>query len=163
MIAAAIVACLLLVTVALAPPFAWQGRWLEALLIVGAAGLALAGLWRGWRYAASVTFVVFVAAAALGMSLGLGKGQALLAVAASLCMWDLADYSLRLRALPGGSDSLDRRHLSRLLIVAAIGVVVGMLATGLRIRIGIGAALALGVLAVVGLSQAIRYVRRQGD
>jgi hypothetical protein len=163
MIAAAIVACLLLVTFALAPAFAWQGRWLEALLIVGAAVLALAGQWRGWRHAASLAFVVFVVAAALGMSLGLGKGQSLLAVAGSLCMWDLAHYSLRLRAMPGSNDSLDRRHLSRLLIVAAIGVAVGMLATGLRIKIGIGAALALGLLAVVGLSQAIRYVRRQGD
>jgi hypothetical protein len=165
MIGVAMLAFTILATLALAPAFAWHGRWLEAAVIAGVAVLAAAGQWRGWRHTASLAFVIFVAAAALGLSFGLAKGQAVLAVAASLCMWDLAHYSLRLRALPpdDGRRALDRQHLLRLLIVAVAGVVTGMLASGLRIKIGLGAALALGVLAVVGLSEAIRYLRRQGD
>lgn len=165
MITAAMFACLVLATATLAPAFAWHGRWAEALLITGIAGLALAGQWRGWQRTASLALVTFVAAAALAMSLGLGKGQALVAVVAGLCMWDLAHYSLRLRSVPidDHRHALDRRHISRLLIVAAAGVALGILATGLRIKIGLGAALALGLLAVVGLSEAIGYLRRQGD
>jgi hypothetical protein len=165
MIGVAMLASVMLATLALAPAFAWHGRWVEAVLIAGAACLALAGQRRGWRRTASLAFVIFVAASALGLSFGVGKGQALLAVAASLCMWDLAHYSLRLRSLPADDSrrSLDRQHLSRLMIIAVAGVAVGMLATGLRIKIGLGAALGLGLLSVVGLSEAIRYLRRLGD
>jgi hypothetical protein len=165
MIGVAMSASLVLAALALAPAFAGHGRWAETLLIAGAACLALAGQWRGWSRTASLAFVVFVAAAAFGLSLGLGTGQSLFAVAASLCMWDLAHYSLRLRSLPADDSkrALERQHLFRLLIVAAAGVAVGVVATGLRIKIGLGPALVLGVLAAVGLSQTIQYLRSQGD
>ena len=61
------------------------------------------------------------------------------------------------------APGLERRHIRRLLVVAAIGGVLGAIGLGLRVRLSFGLALLLATLAMLGLSITIGFLRRLRD
>jgi hypothetical protein len=157
--------CIGLATAALGAGFVGAGVGVGALLLVVLLLPWLLGRWPRLAWMPSLGLVLHVAAAAAGLWLGGGTGWMLLAVITALVAWDLDGFSQRLKRAESvrGQNELERRHLVRLLAVALVGALLAALALGLRVQLAFGAVLVLGLLAIFGLSRAIRFLRRAGD
>ncbi len=154
---------IILTTAALGASYGLGGRWAGMLAILSVGLVWLLAQWRDWGWIASLALVFSVGAAVFGLWLGMRTGWMLCAVGAALSAWDLDHFAQRLRSVGRveGQRALERRHLQRLLVVDALGLLLAALATALRLRLGFGAALLLGGLAVLGLSRVIGFLRRQ--
>ncbi|MEJ2211473.1 MAG: hypothetical protein P8129_20885 [Anaerolineae bacterium] len=157
-------AVIVLAAASLAAAHALGGSWAWAAAGLGLGALWLLGLWRNWAPTASLGLAAFTALAALNLWLD-GRSSiallALLAVVAALCAWDLDGLARRLARYPfvGDRASLERRHLARLLAVAALGLLLGGAALAIQIRLTFLPALLLGLLALLGLSWAVLLLR----
>lgn len=116
------------------------------------------------RLPPKVAFVLFVGAAAFGLGQDLPSGWMLLGLVAALSAWDLAHFAHLLDGAEGVEQRrlLERRHLRRLLIVDGLGLLLGGAALTVQIQLGFGLVLLLGLLALLGLSRAVRFLRREG-
>ena len=116
-------------------------------------------------WASSAALVMLAAAAAVAVLVAVGGGWPALGLVAALVAWDLDQFAQRMRAAGRVDDApgLERRHIRRLLVVAAIGGVLGAIALGLRVRLSFGLALLLAALAMLGLGIAIGFMRRLRD
>jgi len=155
----------ILAAAALAAGYGLDDAWIGMLLILAMGVLWLLGQRRRWGWAASVALIFFVGAAAIGLWIGLGAGWMLAGVVAALSAWDLDHLTQRLRSADRVEDAraLERRHLRRLLIVDGLGLLLGVAALNVRVRAGFGAVLLLGLLAILGISRAVSFLRRESD
>jgi hypothetical protein len=112
-----------------------------------------------------VGFVLAAGMAAAGLLLGVGAGWMLLAVVAALSAWDLDAFVRRLKdaARVVDRDALERQHLLRLLMVDGLGLGLAAVALGVRVRLGFGLVILLGILAILGLSRVISLLRHESD
>ncbi len=156
---------IILAAFVLALGYGLGGLWTETALVVVVGFLWLLGRWRGWGWMASVGLTFFVGAAAVGLWLNVGPGWTLLGVVAALSAWDLDHFVHRLERVGRVEDAryLERRHLERLLIVDGLGLLLGAVALRVKVEFGFGVALLLGLMAVLGLSQVIGFLRRESD
>lgn len=164
MIRRLLLAAIVVTAACLAAAYLLAASWAGA-----AAGLALGALWLlGQRYrwppAAALGLGASTTLAALGLWLDDGAGTALLAllaVVAALCAWDLEGLARLLARYPfvGDQADLERRHLARLLAVAALGLLLGGVTLALQIRLTFLPALALTLLVLLGLSWAVVLLR----
>jgi hypothetical protein len=141
------------------------GLWIGVGLLAALGLLCLVGQWRSWGWVLSAGLVLFVTAATLGLWLSLPTGWMLAGVVAALSAWDLNRFARRLKRA-GHVESareLEQSHLWRLLAVDALGAAVAAATLGLRIELGFGAAFLLGLIAVLALSRAIGWLRRESD
>jgi hypothetical protein len=115
--------------------------------------------------ASSAALVVLAAAAAAAVWLSAGGVWPVLGMAAALMAWDLDQFAQLMRSAGrvDGAAELERRHIRRLLIVAAIGCVLGAVGLGLRVRLNFEVALVLAVLSMLGLGIAVGFLRRLRD
>lgn len=155
-----------LAAVCLAAGLALAGSWPWAAAALGLGALWLAGQWRQWPSAAALGFATSVALAVLSLWLSAKASVALLAllaVVAALWAWDLDGLARRLARYTyvGDRGRLERQHLGRLLIVSALGLLLGLVALALRIRLTFLPALLLSLLTVLGLSWAIFLLRTE--
>jgi hypothetical protein len=152
-----------LATFALALGYGLGGLWAGAALIAALGLIWLLGQRAGWGWVASAMLVLFVGAAAVGTWLGVGAGWTLLGVVAALSAWDLDHFARRLKGAGRvvGARELGRRHLRQLLIVDGVGLLLGAVALGIKLKYGLGVALLLGLLAVLCLSRAIGFLSRE--
>lgn len=141
--------------------------WPGVIAIAGLGVVWLFGLWRRWKWAATVGLVVCVAVAAIGCWLELGNGWMLAGVVVALCVWDLDHFVRRVRgvqwseALRGQRRDLEKSHLQRLLIVIFLGVALSAVALLVRVRLSLVPAAMLGLLAAWGLSRTVGFLRRE--
>lgn len=146
----------------LAVGYALAGRpvWAASIATAGVLWLVLQSRGRAWAGDAGLIGSAGVAAA--GLLLDLGAGWMLVGLVGALSAWDLAAFSRWVQDSPeaGEAKALERQHLQRLLLADAIGLGLAMLALQVRIRLRFGLVLLLGVGLMVGLSQAVRYLRR---
>jgi hypothetical protein len=158
-----------LATCALALGYALGGLWAWTPLIVALGFLWLLGQWRGRGWMTSVGLVFFVGVATGGLWLDLAAGWMLFGMVAALSAWDLDYFAQRLRSVEWAETlaerrrDLERRHLWRLLLVDGLGLLLAAVALGVEVKLSFGAAFLLGLLAVLGLSQAIGFLRRESD
>jgi hypothetical protein len=149
-------------TCTLAVGYALGGAWPGTLLILALGLLWLFDQWRGGGRVASVALVFFVGAAAVGLWLDLGDVWMLLGVVTALSAWDLDRFAQRQSNVRVENiQLLERRHLRRLLIVDGVGFLLAAVGLGLKIKVSFGAALLLVLLAVLGLSRAVGFLRRE--
>ena len=119
--------------------------------------------WQRWRWGPSLLLVTCVGASAFGASLGLPVSWALVSTVAALAGADLTSFWLRL----GDAEKIDvsarleQRHLARTLAVAGASLLLVQLGQSLRVRLSLGMALLLGVLAIVGLSRGVALLRKE--
>ncbi|MBN1810420.1 MAG: hypothetical protein JXA14_01135 [Anaerolineae bacterium] len=154
-----------LAAAALAMGCGLDGLW-GGVVAVGVVGAFwMVGQWRRWGWVASVALVLLIGAAAVGLRLGVGGGWMLVGVVAALVAWDLDRFAWRVRAAGRveDADALERRHLQRLLAVGGAGLLLGAVALSFRIRLGFAVAFMLALLAVLGLSWAVGFLRRERD
>lgn len=128
---------------------------------------ALGGVWatgvilqRDWTRTIAVPGLIIVAAGATFTRIA--PLVPLAGLVMTLVAWRLADLDRRLALADVIVDerSLRRPHLTRLLIVAGVAFALGSLATVVRVETGVMGALAAGILAVVGLSRLVVFLRR---
>ena len=140
-------------------------RWTGALFI-GALGLLwLLGQRRHAEWPASPALAVFVGAAVLGTWWGAPRVLMLAGVTAALAAWDLDHWTRRLMSVKVTEDvrACERGHIRRLLGVAGLGLLLGAMALASQVRLGLGQVVLLGLLAIVGLSGAVGFLRRESD
>ncbi len=155
----------------LALGFALSGLWVGMGAVLAAGVLWLLGTLRtlgaqrALPWASSAALVMLAAAAAVAVLIAVGGGWPVLGLVAALVAWDLDQFAQRMRAAGrvAGAPELERRHIRRLLVVAAIGGVLGAIGLGIRVRLSFELALLLAALAIVGLGIAICFLRRLRD
>lgn len=145
--------------------FALAGLWAGAVgaLLLGISWLALDGL--RWRWLSSTGLILCTGLAGIGITLGLPAMGMLVSLLAALTAWDLDDLrqALESDASLQRAAAMQRQHLQRLLTVDVLGLVLGLVALQVRTRLTLGLALLLGLLAILGLSRAIAFLRRESD
>ena len=89
----------------------------------------------------------------------------LFGMSAALAAWDLDYFAQRLRSVEytTRAHDLERRHLRRLLVVEGLGLLLGAVALGVKVRFSFATACLLGLVAVLGLSQAVGFLRHESD
>jgi hypothetical protein len=155
----------------LALGFALSGLWPGTAAILAVGALWLLGHLRptgqlgALRWTSSAAFAMLVIGAAVAMWMSVWAGWPLLGLVAALATWDLDQFARQMRIAGRVDDGpgLERRHIQRLLIVAAIGCLLAAVGLVLRLRLSFGLALLLAALAMLGLSLIVGYMRRMGD
>jgi hypothetical protein len=130
--------------------------------------LVLAVVWffmhfRKWYWFSSVALLIIVIGAAYGVWRGFPTVWMLLGAVGGLLGWDLSDFARRLSYASPMDDTrtLQRRHLERVGIVAAIGVGLALLSLYVHIhRLAFEVAVGLLLLAALGLTRLVIGLRK---
>lgn len=130
--------------------------------------LLLAVVWllahfRRYDWFSSIALLIIVFAAAYGVWREFPTVWMLLGAVGGLLGWDLSDFARRLRYAAPMDDtrSLERRHLERVGIVAALGIGLALLSLYIRInRLAFEVAAGLLLLAALGLTRLVIGLRK---
>ena len=130
--------------------------------------LLLGALWlfthfRKWYWFSSIALLVMIVAAAYGVWLGYPTVWMVLGAVGGLLGWDLSDFARRLGYAAPMDDTraMERRHLERVGIVAALGLGLALLSIFLRFeRLAFEVAVGLLILAVLGLTRLVIGLRK---
>jgi len=163
---------IVLATGALAWAYASGHQWSGALILIGLGLLWLLGyFFLRWYWAGTLAVLCFFSLVVAGSLAGLSMGWLLAGVLAALAAWDLDHFAQRVREAIEESDEVRdtgreavviRHHLLRLGVVIAVGGLLAILALQVRVRFGFAVAVFLTFASVLGLSQAVRMLRREG-
>lgn len=134
----------------------------RGLLILGALWL-FAGRQR-WVWFSTIALVILVSLAAVGLWIDLSTGWLITGALGALLAWDLTDFMRRLRFAPLMDDlrALERRHLTRLTIVTVVGVFLASIAMLVRVEFTFEWIMLLTLIAVLGVTQLVSWLRRGG-
>ena len=154
-----------LAAIVLAMGYAVGGAWKFSPILLAMGVLWWFGLKRHWNLFASAALVGFVVAAALGLWEGLPAGWMLVGAVAALSAWDLDYFARRLRSVERVEMrlALERLHILRLVSADGLGLLLAGMALAVQYKFSFDAVLVLGLVAVLGLSQMVSYLRRESD
>ena len=132
----------------------------RGLLILGAIWL-FAGR-KHWTWFSTIMLLLLVTLAGIGLWFGLSSGWMISGALGGLMAWDLTDFMRRLRFAPLMDDTreLERRHLTRLTIVALAGVSLASIAMLVRLEFTFEWVMLLTLVAVLGVTQLVAWLRR---
>jgi hypothetical protein len=131
-------------------------RW---MLVFGA--LWAFAQFQRWRWFAAIGFFAALAAAGYGLWLSLPSGWMLAGALGALFAWDLADFERRLQAsAPEDALALVQRHLLRLGLLAAAGLVYSLLGMIYWWEFSQEWAGYAAILSALGIALLIRRVRQ---
>jgi hypothetical protein len=135
----------------------------RSLLVMGALWL-FAGRKR-WVWFSTITLVILVALAGFGLWIELSPGWMIAGALGALLAWDLTDFMRRLRFAPlmDNLRALERRHLARLAIVAVVGVLLASIPMLVRLEFTFEWIMLLTLVAVLGVTQLVSWLRRGGE
>ena len=130
--------------------------------------LLLAALWlfthfRKWYWFSSIALLVMIVAAAFGVWQGYPTVWMVLGAVGGLLGWDLSDFARRLSYASPMDDTrtMERRHLERAGIVAALGLGLALLSVFLHFeRLAFEVAVGLLFLAALGLTRLVIGLRK---
>jgi hypothetical protein len=125
--------------------------------------LWLAAHWRKWYWLSSVGLLITIIAAAYGVWREFPTIWMLLGALGGLLAWDLSDFARRLgyAAPMDDTEGMERRHLERVGIVAALGLGIALLSLLIHInRLAFEVAAALILLAALGLTRLVIGLRK---
>lgn len=125
--------------------------------------LWLAALWRKLYWFSSVGLLVTIIAAAYGVWREFPVIWMLLGALGGLLGWDLSDFRRRLSYASPMDDTqgMERRHLERVGIVAALGLGLALLSVFIHIRrLAFEVAVGLVLLAALGLARLVMGLRK---
>jgi hypothetical protein len=129
--------------------------------------LALGAVWllaeiRRLRWFASIGFLVCLAVAGYGLWIDLPAGWMLAGAVSALIAWDLSDFLRRVQdAAPEDEvPGLARRHLIRLAILAAVGLVLSLFSMFVKWEFSFEWVVFLALLATLGVTYLVGRVRR---
>lgn len=119
--------------------------------------------WRKYYWFSSVALLLAVIAAGFGVWSEFPTVWMLLGALGSLLGWDLSDFTQRLRFAAPTDDiqGMERRHLTRVGIVAVLGGVLAYLSAVLQIRrLAFEVAVGLILLAALGVTRLVVRLRK---
>jgi hypothetical protein len=146
--------------------YAYAGRGLDlvvrGLLVLGVAWL-VAGRQR-WVWFSTLALVILVALAGYGLWVQLSPGWMIAGAVGALIAWDMTEFMRRLRFAPLRDDlrGLERRHLTRLTIVVLIGMALASIAMLVRLEFTFEWIVLLTLVAALGITQLVSWLRRGG-
>jgi hypothetical protein len=134
--------------------------FVQGLVILGVLWL-FAGRKR-WTWFSTIALLLLVTLAGIGLWFGLSPGWMISGALGGLMAWDLTDFMRRLRFAPLMDDvrGLERRHLTRLTIVAFVGVSLASIAMFVRLEFTFAWGVVLTLVAVLGVTQLVAWLRR---
>ncbi len=165
MISVALTVSIILAASALIVAYGLGALWLPAAGVLALAALWILGRRQNWAWISWLMLTLFAIAAAAGTWLDLKPLPLVAGLIAALSAWGLDDFARQLRHVDAveREQALKRRHLRRLLIVDGLGLLFAILALKVQIKLRFGLALVLGLVALVGLSRAIGFLRRESS
>ncbi|HKJ37692.1 MAG TPA: hypothetical protein VJ972_02875 [Anaerolineales bacterium] len=119
--------------------------------------------WRRLYWFSSIALFLAVIAAGYGVWSEFPTVWMLLGALGGLLGWDLSDFAQRLRFAAPTDDieSMERRHLTRVGIVAALGAALAYLSVVIQIRrLAFEVAVGLILLAALGLTRLVMRLRK---
>ena len=130
--------------------------------------LLLAAFWlishfRKWYWFSSIALLLMIFAAAYGVWSQFPVVWMLLGAVGGLLGWDLSDFARRLSYASPMDDTrgMERRHLERVGIVAALGLGLALLSVFIRVqRLAFEVAVGLVLLAALGLTRLVIGLRK---
>ena len=159
----ALIISIILGTVSLAIGYSQGGeaRYSLWFLLLGVIWLALH--FRKWYWFSSLALLLIVSGAAYGVWSAFPTVWMLLGALGGLLGWDLSDFARRLSYASPMDDtrSLERLHLERVGIVAALGFGLAILSAIVRVeRLAFEVAVGLVLLAALGLTRLVIGLRK---
>ena len=159
----ALVLSILLGTASLAMGYSQAGaadypRWFLSLAVSW-----LVAHFRKWYWFSSLALLIMILAAAYGVWNQFPTVWMLLGAVGGLLGWDLSDFARRLSYASPMDDtrSLERRHLERVGIVAALGLGLALLSVFIHFqRLAFEVAVGLVLLAALGLTRLVIGLRK---
>ena len=132
-------------------------RW---ILLIGI--LWLVAEIRRLRWLASIGLPVCVAVAGLGLWMDLSLSWMLAGALGALIAWDLADFMRRVEHASPEDDvpALTRRHLLRLTIITAVGLVLALIGMITRLEFSFEWTAFLALLAALGVTQLVGWMKK---
>lgn len=159
----ALILSILLGTASLAMGYGQGGETAYAGWFLLLAVLWLVAHFRRLYWFSSIALILTIGAAAYGVWREFPTVWMLLGALGSLLGWDLSDFARRLSYAAPMDDTrgMERRHLERVAIVAALGVSLALLSVYIRInRLAFEVAVVLLLLAALGLTRLVWGLRK---
>ncbi|MBN2389357.1 MAG: hypothetical protein JXR84_01455 [Anaerolineae bacterium] len=181
----------LVATAALALGYGLYGEPFGVLIFVALGLLWLVGQRYALQAFAGLGMLGFTIGALHGTLYGVQSGWMLAGITAALVAWNLHHFIQHLRVnerdeadsvdaeertqaevradaeadaeADAKARALERLHLQRLGIVSGLGLLLGALALTVRLTLGFGVIVALGLVAIYGLSRLVHYLRQESD
>jgi hypothetical protein len=154
-----------LATIALVVGFSMSDLWGWSSII-----LAFGFLWwfvqRGRRDQITSVFpLLYIGTAIIGVWLNLSVGLMLFSMVATLAAWDLDNLIQRFNSFGRieQPQELEHRHIKRLMIVSTCGMLLALIALQTKVTLSFSISLLMGFAIVISLSQAIGFLRSEGD
>jgi hypothetical protein len=130
--------------------------------------LLLAAIWfithfRKWYWFSSIALIIIVLAAAFGVWSEFPTVWMVLSALGGLLGWDLSDFARRLSYAAPMDDThkMERLHMERVGIVAALGLALALLSVFIHIqRLAFEVAVGLVLLAALGLTRLVIGLRK---
>lgn len=141
------------------------GHEMIARLLLGLGGLWLFTAWRRWTWLSSLGILILVGLAGYGLWNELSPGWMISGALGGLLAWDLSEFMRRLRFAARTDDlrGLEQRHLARLTIVALAGVLLASIAMLVRLEFTFEWVVLLTLIAALGITQLVSWLRRGGE
>jgi hypothetical protein len=150
---------------ALAAGYTLLGLWSFAGVAVGLTAFWYAGIYYEWGWANGIAFLAFWGLAVAGAVYGVGVIWLASGLVAALAAWELSNFTKRMQPFPHNDmlDLIARRHLWRLLTVSLVSTVLVIISLGFQLSLPFGWAFVRALVALLGLSQAVGYLRGAGE
>jgi len=118
--------------------------------------------WRRWTWFATIALLLSVALAGFGLWIGLSPGWLISGSLGALLAWDLTGFMRRMDGSFATDDvrGIQRRHLTRLSIVAVVGVLLASIAMLVRLEFTLEWMMVLALVVVLGVTQLVAWLRR---
>ncbi|MGD8402254.1 MAG: hypothetical protein PVJ21_01250 [Anaerolineales bacterium] len=134
----------------------------RGLLILGALWLFVG--WKRWTWFSIIAILLTVALAGFGLWIELSPGWMIAGALGGLLAWDLSDFMRRLQFVHITDDKrgLERRHLTRVTIVALGGMLLATIAILVRVEFSLEWMMLLALVGTLGVTQLVAWLRRGG-
>ncbi len=135
-------------------------RWIA---VFGAVWLL--AVWQRWRWFSYIGLIFCFLAAALGLwILNFPPGWMFAGAIAALVAWDLTYFQYRQRFAASDEErrAVEGRHLVRVALIALVGFGLATLAMMIKLQFNFEWALLLVIIAVLGITQLVRWFRKRG-
>ena len=154
--------CIVLAALGLALGYTLAGEEVLAPAFTILGILWLISLHRQWKGINSLALILIVIAAGYAVLKSYSAGLMLFVLVSAISTWDLDSTMERFRQVKPEAlqPGIENRHLLRLALVDAVGLLLGAIALIIRIRFSLGIGLILGLVLIMGISQIVLYLRR---
>lgn len=152
---------LLTASLALLLAYGMEQLWLGAFIAVGLGFLGWLSQYKHrWYWTIDLFLAGMVLLVSFGTLLGIRLYLLLPAIISALAAWDLIRFEKRIGniEISEGILKIEKRHLSLLGLALGIGLIFATIVLTIRIQIGFGVVLFLGVILIISIGQIYRWL-----